>query len=30
MVADVDLRGELVLHKLVAQQQPQGTPEWPL
>jgi hypothetical protein len=30
MVADVDLRGELVLHKLVAQEQPQGTPEWPL
>jgi hypothetical protein len=30
MVADVDLRGELVLHKLVAQEQPHGTPEWPL
>jgi|SRR5579884_796038 len=30
MVADVDLRGELVLHKLVAQEQPQGTREWPL
>jgi hypothetical protein len=30
MVADVDLRGELVLHKLVAQPQPHGSPEWPM
>jgi hypothetical protein len=30
MVAEVDLRGELVLHKLVAQPQAQHSREWPL
>lgn len=30
LVADVDLRGELVLHKLVASEQPAQSPEWPL
>lgn len=30
LVTDVDLRGELVLHKLVASEQPAQSPEWPL
>ncbi len=30
MVADVDLRGELVIHKLVASPQPAESREWPL
>lgn len=30
LVADVDLRGELVVHKLVAGEQPHSSPEWPL
>jgi hypothetical protein len=30
LVAEVDLRGELVIHKLVASDQPAQSPEWPL
>lgn len=30
VVADVDLRGELVVHKLVVGEQPHESPEWPL
>jgi hypothetical protein len=30
LVTEVDMRGELVLHKLVAAEQPAESPEWPL
>jgi hypothetical protein len=30
LVADVDLRGTLLVHKLVASEQPHESPEWPL
>ncbi len=30
LVADVDMRGELVVHKLVAAEQPAQSREWPL
>lgn len=30
LVVEVDMRGELVLHKLVASEQPAQSPEWPL
>ncbi|HET7814847.1 MAG TPA: hypothetical protein VFL13_10790 [Candidatus Baltobacteraceae bacterium] len=30
IVADVDARGELVIHKLYASEQPASSPEWPL
>ncbi len=30
LVTEVDLRGELVLHKLVADAQPHASPQWPL
>lgn len=30
VVADVDLRGELVIHKLIAREQPRRSRQWPL